>query len=354
MDLYRAPAKINLALEILGRRPDGFHEIASVIQAVGLYDELHVAPAATLRFTCDRSTLAGPDNLVLQAARALQDATGCQRGAALRLCKGIPVAAGLGGGSSDAATALVALNRHWRLGLSLAELSRIGATLGSDIPFFLAGPTAFVSGRGERVEQLPPPSTRLGRPGPPAPTVVHRRRLQRVGSGRLQQRLPRPPAGDGATARPCPGLVYRPDQRTGGDGRPAVPGHHRDPPPAARRRRAPRAGERQRSDGLCALPERAGRPASRGSGRQRTRVCRVGRTLSLGAPTFLTEVGRPLVAPGGTAPARDGMMCGGGTWAGKARPTAGSTSRMWGRPLHRRPGVIAVWTPPVYRPSVLR
>ena len=157
MDLYRAPAKINLALEILGRRPDGFHEIASVLQAVGLYDELRVAPAATLRFTCDQSTLAGPENLVLQAARALQDATGCQRGAALRLCKGIPVAAGLGGGSSDAAAALVALNRHWRLGLPLAELSRIGATLGSDIPFFLAGPTAFVSGRGERVEQLLPP-----------------------------------------------------------------------------------------------------------------------------------------------------------------------------------------------------
>ena len=175
MDLYRAPAKINLALEILGRRPDGFHEIASVIQAVGLYDELRVAPAATLRFTCDRSTLAGPDNLVLRAARALQDTTGCQRGAALRLCKGIPVAAGLGGGSSDAATALVALNRHWRLGLPLAELSRIGATLGSDIPFFLAGPTAFVSGRGERVEQLlsPPPGwVVLVRPRQPLSTAA--------------------------------------------------------------------------------------------------------------------------------------------------------------------------------------
>ena len=157
MMLYRAPAKINLALEILGRRPDGFHEIASVIQAVGLYDELSVASAATIRFTCDRRALAGPDNLVVRAAQALQDATGCRRGAALRLCKGIPVAAGLGGGSSDAATALVALNRHWRLGLPLAELSHIGATLGSDIPFFLAGPTAFVSGRGERVELLPPP-----------------------------------------------------------------------------------------------------------------------------------------------------------------------------------------------------
>ncbi len=157
MGLYRAPAKINLALEILGRRSDGFHEIVSVMQAVGLYDELRVAPAETIRFTCDQSALAGADNLVVRAARALQAATGCRRGAELRLCKGIPVAAGLGGGSSDAATALVALNRHWRLGLSLVELSRIGATLGADIPFFLTGPTAVVSGRGERVERLPPP-----------------------------------------------------------------------------------------------------------------------------------------------------------------------------------------------------
>ena len=85
MELCRAPAKINLALEILGRRPDGFHEIASVIQAVGLYDELRVAPAETLRFTCDRSALAGADNLVVRAARALQNATGCRRGAELRL-----------------------------------------------------------------------------------------------------------------------------------------------------------------------------------------------------------------------------------------------------------------------------
>ena len=175
MELCRAPAKINLALEILGRRPDGFHEIASVIQAVGLYDELRVAPAETLRFICDQSALAGADNLVVRAARALQNATGCRRGAKLRLYKGIPVAAGLGGGSSDAAAALVLLNRHWHLGLTLGELSRIGATLGSDIPFFLTGPTAVVSGRGERVERLPPPPLGwvvLVRPRQPLSTAV--------------------------------------------------------------------------------------------------------------------------------------------------------------------------------------
>jgi len=79
MELCRAPAKINLALEILGRRPDGFHEIASVIQAVGLYDELRVAPAETLRLTCDRSAPAGADNPAARAARALPDATACRR-----------------------------------------------------------------------------------------------------------------------------------------------------------------------------------------------------------------------------------------------------------------------------------
>lgn len=157
MALYRAPAKINLALEILGRRPDGFHEIASVIQAVGLYDELIVSPAKTLQFICNSSGLAGSDNLVVRAARALQAATDCRRGAKLVLRKRIPISAGLGGGSSDAATALVALNGLWSLGLTPAALSRIGAALGSDVPFFLEGPTAVVSGRGELVKRLPPP-----------------------------------------------------------------------------------------------------------------------------------------------------------------------------------------------------
>lgn len=230
MESYRAPAKINLALEILGRRPDGFHEIASVIQAVGLYDELSVAPAETLRFTCDRHALAGADNLVVRAARALQNATGCRRGAELRLCKGIPVAAGLGGGSSDAAAALVALNQHWRLGLPLDELSRIGATLGADIPFFLAGPTALVSGRGERVERLPPPPPGwvvLIRPCQPLSTAAvygalrpdgysDGRRARRLAAALRQRRTP-----DWATdltnglaataARLCPaiGVVHR-------------------------------------------------------------------------------------------------------------------------------------------------
>ena len=157
MKLYRAPAKINLALEIIGKRPDGFHELVSVIQTVGLYDELAVSEGKTLQFDCNQNALAGPDNLVARAARTLQDVTGCQLGAKLVLHKNIPVAAGLGGGSSDAAVTMVALNQLWNTGLTINQLSEIGATLGSDITFFLLGTTAFVSGRGERVDPLPPP-----------------------------------------------------------------------------------------------------------------------------------------------------------------------------------------------------
>ena len=284
MELYRAPAKINLALEILGRRPDGFHEIASVIQAVGLYDELRVAPAETLRFICAQSALSGADNLVVRAARALQNATGCRRGAELRLCKGIPVAAGLGGGSSDAAAALVLLNRHWRLGLTLGELSRIGATLGSDIPFFLTGPTAVVSGRGERVELLPPPPLGwvvLGRPRQPLSTaaVYGALRPDSYSDGRRTRQL-------AAALRQgrAPRLGYHPDQRTGGDGRPAVPHHRRHPQPAARRGGVPRAGEWEWADGLCALRERDGSAADRGGGRERTRRMPCGQCRSTGGP----------------------------------------------------------------------
>ena len=150
-----APAKINLALEILGRRPDGYHEIISVVQMVGLYDRLEVAPADQLRFSCDRADLAGENNLVVRAARLLRAATGCRRGAQVTLSKRIPVAAGLGGGSSDAAAALVALNQLWSLHLSTADLLAFAAKLGSDVPLFLAGPTALLTGRGEQVQPLP-------------------------------------------------------------------------------------------------------------------------------------------------------------------------------------------------------
>ncbi len=155
----RVYGKINIVLEVLRKRPDGYHEIATVLQSISLADELECAPAADL--TLDAPAL--PDNapnLVLRAAEALQDATGCQAGAALTLRKGIPVSAGLGGGSADAAAALVALNHAWKLYLEPAELARIAASLGSDVPFFLLGGTALATGRGEQLDALPDPLPR--------------------------------------------------------------------------------------------------------------------------------------------------------------------------------------------------
>src|SRR5713226_7729672 len=110
----RAYAKVNVALEVLGRRADGYHEICTVLQAIGLYDELICAPAAELTLEAPPLPDDAP-NLVLLAAEALQQATGCQAGAALSLRKEIPIAGGLGGGSADAAAALVALNAVWKL-----------------------------------------------------------------------------------------------------------------------------------------------------------------------------------------------------------------------------------------------
>ena len=149
-------AKINLTLEILGKRADGYHEVRTVMQTVGLADWLEVAAAEDLSFTCSDPGLATPDNLVSRAARLLQAEYAVRTGAALRLEKRIPVAAGLGGGSSDAAATIVALNRLWNLQLSLTEQRRQAAALGSDVPFFLTGGTALATGRGERITPLPP------------------------------------------------------------------------------------------------------------------------------------------------------------------------------------------------------
>jgi 4-diphosphocytidyl-2-C-methyl-D-erythritol kinase len=152
-----APAKVNLFLEVHGKRPDGFHEIATLVLAVDLGDDLAISPVETgdVALTCDDPGLTvGPDNLVLKAASRLRSETGCSLGAAIRLTKRVPWAAGLGGGSSDAAAALQGLNELWKLGLSVAELARIGAALGSDVPFFLGGAAAWATGRGEVIAPL--------------------------------------------------------------------------------------------------------------------------------------------------------------------------------------------------------
>jgi 4-diphosphocytidyl-2-C-methyl-D-erythritol kinase len=153
----RAPAKVNLFLEATARRPDGYHELRTLLVAVSLFDALTFAPArGTIRLSCTDPTLGtGPENLIVRAAEALRRHTGTTAGAAIGLTKRIPAAAGLGGGSSDAATALVGLNRLWKLGLGRDELIGLAAELGSDVAFFLGPPAAWCTGRGEEVMPWP-------------------------------------------------------------------------------------------------------------------------------------------------------------------------------------------------------
>ena len=152
-----APAKINLFLEILGKRPDGYHEIATLMVAIRLYDTLVFKedPAGAISLTCNQSKLStGPDNLIVRAADLLREYTGCKQGANIRLVKRIPLSAGLAGGSTDAAATLAGLNEMWRLGLNHVQLSELGSKLGSDVPFFFGGPAAWCTGRGEVVAPL--------------------------------------------------------------------------------------------------------------------------------------------------------------------------------------------------------
>ena len=153
------PAKANLTLEVLGKRDDGYHEITSVMQAISLFDRLTISVADDLSLKTDAPGLGTQDNLVYRAARLLKDRAGVSQGAEIHLCKSIPVAAGLGGGSSDAAAALLGLDRLWGLHLARDDLEELAAQLGSDVPFFLLGGTALAEGRGERVTPLPSPPT---------------------------------------------------------------------------------------------------------------------------------------------------------------------------------------------------
>ncbi len=155
----RVPAKVNLHLEVLGRRPDGFHELRTLFASIGLWDEVAVTPASggvlELEVSPAGAVGAGDDNLVLRAARAVMSFAPPGAGARFRLAKSIPVGAGLGGGSADAAAALVALDRAWDLHLPAARIHRLAAGLGSDVPFFLTGGLALGVGRGEEVYPLP-------------------------------------------------------------------------------------------------------------------------------------------------------------------------------------------------------
>ncbi len=167
--VVRTPAKLNLFLDVLGKRPDGYHELETLMVSIGLYD--------TLRFQSNESgrlelslDIASPGitpamrellpldghNLILKAAQLLRDHTGCMQGVSIQLAKSIPLQAGLGGGSSDAAATLVALNHFWKLGLSSRELHALAARLGSDVNFFIDSvPLALCRGRGEQITPEP-------------------------------------------------------------------------------------------------------------------------------------------------------------------------------------------------------
>ena len=153
------PAKINVGLHLLGKRPDGYHELESLVMAVSLTDTLAAEATAdgalALAVRCAGADAPADDsNLVLRAARLLQSQGRVAAGARLTLTKRIPAARGLGGGSSDAAAALLLLDRLWQSGLGVPQLSALGAQLGSDVPFFLNGPLAIMRGRGERLEPI--------------------------------------------------------------------------------------------------------------------------------------------------------------------------------------------------------
>lgn len=171
----RAPAKLNLFLDVLGRRGDGFHDLETLMVPIRLADQVSFTPSPAavgerpgeirldvctswpVRFPPPRQDVpTGPDNLIVRSLELLRQRSGCTQGAVVELVKRIPMAAGLGGGSSDAAAVLRLANRGWQLHWSDERLLQLAAELGSDIPFFLSHGAAICRGRGERIERLPP------------------------------------------------------------------------------------------------------------------------------------------------------------------------------------------------------
>lgn len=151
-----APAKLNLTLEVLGERPDDFHEIRSVLQTIDLCDSLHFQASQDISIRSDSPGWSAEESLVSKAASRLRETTGCSRGARIEIEKRIPLLSGLGGDSSGAAAALRGLNKLWELGLSMDQLLELAAQLGSDVAFFIWGGTALAEGRGEIITPLPP------------------------------------------------------------------------------------------------------------------------------------------------------------------------------------------------------
>ncbi|WP_227397260.1 4-(cytidine 5'-diphospho)-2-C-methyl-D-erythritol kinase [Jeotgalibacillus aurantiacus] len=160
MMMVKAPAKINLSLDVLHKRPDGFHEVEMVMTTVDLADriELHEVKGKRIQIVShDRFVPSDQRNLAYKAAEKLQKKYQVNKGVEITIHKQIPVAAGLAGGSSDAAATLKGLNTLWDLGLSADELAEVGTEIGSDVAFCIYGGTALATGRGEKIQELPAP-----------------------------------------------------------------------------------------------------------------------------------------------------------------------------------------------------
>ncbi|MCX7627114.1 MAG: 4-(cytidine 5'-diphospho)-2-C-methyl-D-erythritol kinase [Methylophilaceae bacterium] len=156
MQSYPAPAKLNLFLHVVGRRADGYHLLQSVFRLIDYGDTVHIAPRrdGIIRRIHEVPVIPEDKDLAIRAARLLQQATGCKLGADIAVDKRIPLGGGLGGGSSDAATVLLALNRLWDLNLSRRQLIELGLRLGADVPFFVFGRNAWVEGIGEILQTI--------------------------------------------------------------------------------------------------------------------------------------------------------------------------------------------------------
>jgi 4-diphosphocytidyl-2-C-methyl-D-erythritol kinase len=156
MKLVKSPAKINIGLKIISKRPDGYHNLESVFQEISLYDDIYIEKRKTgIRFRCDDPAIPSDDrNLCIRAFRLLQESYGLREGVDIRLVKKIPAGAGLGGGSSNGAACLKAFNEIFNLDLEFKDLMNHASRLGSDVPFFITGKTALVTGRGEVVTPI--------------------------------------------------------------------------------------------------------------------------------------------------------------------------------------------------------
>jgi 4-diphosphocytidyl-2-C-methyl-D-erythritol kinase len=152
----KAHAKINLTIEILGKRQDGYHEIVSILQTVGLHDTIKLTTANDISLKTNMPIVPEFGNLAVKAAQLMAEQSQKHQGVIIQLDKSIPISAGLGGGSADAAAVLSGLNRLWELEMSYEDLIRIAVKLGSDVPFFIKGGTAMVSGHGDQVRALQP------------------------------------------------------------------------------------------------------------------------------------------------------------------------------------------------------